>query len=83
MNKARRQELKNLKYKKRLKRIGKCNAKTLANPKGERYNYTGYKNSSKPCSCPVCSPYKYNRAKQKRKDFDITKEAVGRARMAL
>lgn len=66
MNKARRQELKNLKYKKRLRLIGSLNNDTLVNPKGHNYNYTGFKNSSKPCSCPVCSPYKYDRAKVKK-----------------
>ncbi len=32
---------------------------------GVRFNYTGFKNHSAPCSCEFCSPYKYNRAKEK------------------
>ena len=63
MNKAYRQELKKLKYKKRLRKIGCLNNETLLNPKGNAYNFTGYKNSSNPCSCIFCSPNKYNRAK--------------------
>lgn len=68
MNKARRNELKQLKYKRRLKIIGQCNAETLANPKGERYNFTGFKTSGKPCSCYACQQIEdsYNRAKIKR-----------------
>lgn len=72
MNKGRRNELKQLKYKKRLKLRGEWNIHTSANPRGEmpterdqpyHYNYTGYKTSSAPCSCPMCSCKKYNRAK--------------------
>lgn len=73
MNKGRRHELKQLKYKRRLKMIGASSAETLANPKGHKYNYTGYKNSSNPCSCIICSPYKYIRAKAKKSE-DINSE---------
>lgn len=69
MNKGRRHELKQLKYKRRLKMIGASSAETLANPKGHKYNYTGYKNSSNPCSCYACQQVEenYNRAKVNRR----------------
>jgi hypothetical protein len=70
MNKARRHEIKLLKYKRRLLMIGHLNSETLANPKGESYNFVGYRNSSNPCSCGMCSHKKYNRAKMK-KDIDV------------
>ena len=54
-----------LKYKKRLRLIGFLNSETLHNPKGETYNLTSYRNHSKPCSCYMCSPNKYNRSKEK------------------
>lgn len=50
MNKARRQEITNLKHKKR------CNI--LGLKPEEHYSY---KAQGKPCSCSMCSPYKYNR----------------------
>jgi hypothetical protein len=50
--------------------IGHLNSETLANPKGESYNFVGYRNSSNPCSCGMCSHKKYNRAKMK-KDIDV------------
>jgi hypothetical protein len=65
MDKARRHELKMLKYKRRLKLIGFLNDETLRNPKGETYNLTSYRNHSKPCSCYMCSPNKYSRPKVK------------------
>jgi len=55
MNKARRNELKQLHYKRRLKQLG-----LKDDP-----SYYAYKSSGKPCSCYLCSPYKYNRAKEK------------------
>lgn len=79
MNKARRQELKQLRYKKRLLVLGLLSTDTLLNPKGTQnnvcYNFTGYKNSSNPCSCYLCSNRKYNRAKSKNallKDLILT-----------
>lgn len=65
MNKALRQEVKKLKYKKRLLKIGAWNNDTMKSPIGERYNYTGYINHSSPCSCFMCSHSKYDRAKEK------------------
>lgn len=50
MDKARREEITRLKHKKRCKALG-------LNPK-EHYCY---KAQGKPCSCYMCSPYKYNR----------------------
>ena len=51
MNKGRRQELTKLKHKKR------CAARSI-DPKK---NYQ-YKAQTKPCSCWLCSPYKYDRS---------------------
>ncbi len=57
MNKGLRTIITNLKYKKRLK---------VLNIKGENYCF---KQQGKPCSCYMCSPYKYNRKiKHKNKD---------------
>ncbi len=73
MNKGRRQELAKLKYKKRLKLRGVLNSDTLANPKGDNYNFTAFKHHSAPCSCYVCSQpeEKYNRPKSKIEVFRI------------
>ncbi|RYY10653.1 MAG: hypothetical protein EOO04_36540 [Chitinophagaceae bacterium] len=72
MNKARRHELMMLKYKKRLKLKG-LPAECLKNPlvvvNGITYNVTGYRNSSKPCSCFFCRHEKYNRARTKREEL--------------
>ena len=65
MDKGRRNELKKLKYKRRLEIIGKLNSDTLSNPKGVHngvpYNFTGFVNSGKPCSCFVCSGHSKNK----------------------
>jgi hypothetical protein len=66
MDKARRNEIKKLKYKKRLIRIGEWNEDTKRSPKGEKYDFTGFLNSSNPCSCWACRGDKYNRAKVKK-----------------
>lgn len=58
MNKARRHELKMLKYKKRLKQLGL--------KEGDRCNFNAYRSHGKPCSCSVCKSPKYNRALVKR-----------------
>jgi hypothetical protein len=52
MNKGRREELTQLKFKKRLKQLG------LNKSEG---NFYCYKTNGKPCSCSVCSPKKYSR----------------------
>lgn len=54
MNKARRHELKMLKYKKRLRNLN------LKEDEGKLYSYRSH---GAPCSCFVCSHSKYNRAK--------------------
>ena len=64
MNKARRNELRQLKYQRRLKNLG---LKEL----DPNRNYHGYKDQGKPCSCFICQPpdRNYNRAKEKRKQL--------------
>lgn len=84
INKGRRNELKQLKYKRRLKILApKLYEKAVKNPKGDLFNMSGYKSHGKPCSCTVCSPYKYNRAKMKRLEFDGSKLLNGKAEMAI
>lgn len=58
MNKGRRQELKMLKYKKRIRKIRPL---ALAGDNA----YYAYRSHSTPCSCWCCRPLKYNRAKDK------------------
>ena len=58
MDKGRRTELTKLKYKKRLKQLG------LKEGEGK---FTCYKSTGKPCSCEMCSPYKYNRTEKHKK----------------
>ncbi len=65
MNKGRRQELKQLKYKKRLRQLGLYEESREKNPRGDNYNLTCYKTTGKPCSCYMCSYKKYDRAKVK------------------
>jgi len=82
VNKGRRLELKKTKYKKRLSKMrlhgdGINVNVILHNPKGQTsngvtYNFTGFKNSSKSCSCSMCSPAKYDRViKHKNRDLDL------------
>jgi hypothetical protein len=52
MNKARRFEIKMTKFKKRLKVLG------LLYKEG---NFHCYRTSGSPCSCYMCSPYKFKR----------------------
>lgn len=59
MDKARRHELKMLRYKRRLDKYGFKPAK---------WTHV-YRTTGNPCSCAMCSPYKYDRAKMKR-DID-------------
>lgn len=77
MNKARRHELKMLKYKKRIQRFASNlniyvnrEGKYIRNPKTiDVLNDNGqhcYRTTSSPCSCEMCSPNKYNRAKEKK-----------------
>lgn len=54
MNKARRNELRDLKWKKRLKTLGLKREK----PK----DFIGFRDQGKPCSCSICSGQKYKRS---------------------
>lgn len=74
MNKARRHELKMLKYKKRLNNLG-----LKESPK---CNFNAYRSHGSPCSCIFCSGDKYNRAKEKNTakkdvDFDLSYQGEG------
>lgn len=62
-NKGERQRKTQLKYKKRLKNLGLKETEPNS-------NYHCYKSTGKPCSCPMCSPEKYNRT-EKHKNKDI------------
>lgn len=68
MNKGRRNELKRLKYKRRLN-IYAAKSKSIKqylNGDAINVNCNGLRTTGKPCSCYCCSPYKYDRAKVKR-----------------
>jgi hypothetical protein len=54
MNKARRHELKMLKYRKRLRQLGL--------QEGPNRNFYAYRSHGQPCSCSMCRGEKYNRA---------------------
>lgn len=80
MNKARRNELKSLKYKKRIKATQRFSSKekllkiaALKTPivideGGHKHNFTAYRTTGNPCTCIVCSGEKYNRAKEKQQN---------------
>lgn len=69
MDKARRHELKMLKYKKRIEKYGISHL-----PAECLY---GYRSHGKPCSCSVCAQPKYDRAKERKANFRVlTKEEV-------
>ncbi|RNI26625.1 hypothetical protein [Rufibacter latericius] len=75
MNKARRHELKMLKYKKRLIKYG------LKDGEGKFY---AFRSHGTPCSCSVCSHAKYIRAKEKLHGFRIlTTEEVEASRCSV
>lgn len=61
-NKGRRQELKMLKYKRRLKNL------SLKDGEGKFY---AFRSHGAPCSCLVCSHSKFNRAKEKQSVIEI------------
>jgi hypothetical protein len=74
MNKARRHELKMLKYKRRLNNLG---LKESPNS-----NFYAYRSHGSPCSCFVCSGVKYSRAKvnselKKEVEFDLSYQGEG------
>lgn len=60
MNKARRHELKMLKFKKRLKKYGLL---------GSSGNLHAFRSHGKPCSCSICRDEKYNRASAKDREL--------------
>lgn len=69
MNKARRHELKMLKYRRRLKKYGI--------KEGPGKNLFAFRSHGAPCSCAMCSGDKYDRAKERNYEFTIlTKEEV-------
>lgn len=74
MNKARRHELKMLKYKRRLNNLG-----LKESPNSNLY---AYRSHGSPCSCYMCSHKKYNRSKEKNTlkneiDFDLSYQGEG------
>lgn len=68
MNKARRHQLKMLKFKKRLRNYGK--------KLSEGDSFHVFRTTGKPCSCHLCSPYRYAKGikkyEYKEKQFAIT-----------
>ncbi len=70
MNKKRRNELNQLKFKKRLKNYG-FTEEDVKNPTN---NLWAFKTTGKPCSCYACQQKEdeYNRAKQKVTDRELT-----------
>lgn len=70
-NKGRREELTRLKFLKRLRNYTKgqkisANMTDAPLSVSNKHNMRALKTTGKPCSCYMCSPYKYNRAKTKR-----------------
>lgn len=55
MNKGRRNELRDLKWKRRLKNLGLKREKSR--------DYICYRDQGRPCNCSVCQKPKYNRKK--------------------
>lgn len=58
MNKGRRNELRQLKFKRRLKECGLTQKK--------KTDWICYKDQGQPCSCKMCAGEKFNRAKEKK-----------------
>jgi len=63
-NKGRRNEITKLKWKKRISFL-----RTQYNVEEPAKLYC-YKTTGKPCSCPMCSPYKYDRNEKHKKNFE-------------
>jgi hypothetical protein len=72
MNKGRRHQLKMLKLKKRLQNYG-------AKP-GDTGNFHAFRTTGKPCSCHLCSPYRYAKGIKKEeygaKRFEIAQSGI-------
>lgn len=71
MNKARRHELKMLKYKKRLNQLGLT--------EGENKNFHAYRSHGAPCSCFMCSHSKYKRARLAREQAEQIMQGLNEA----
>jgi len=73
MNKGRRHQLKMLKFKKRLRNYG-------AKPGNAGSNFHVFRTTGKPCSCFLCSPYKYAKGVKKEeyvaKRFEIAQSGI-------
>ena len=67
MNKARRHELKMLKYKKRLKKYG-----LIEKVDKDNTNFTAFRSHGKPCSCWMCSGPKFNRKMKHKENTDYS-----------
>jgi len=63
-NKGRRNEMTELKFKKRLKLYG------LDLNTEVKHNFYAFKSTGSPCSCPMCSPDKFKRTEKHKKRFD-------------
>lgn len=72
MDKGRRQEIQKLKFKKRIKNY-KFTKDDLNNPK---INTNCLRNTGKPCSCDVCSPYKYRKDNRNKDKINLRKELI-------
>lgn len=65
MNKLLRQKLKRKYYLRRIKLLASWNTKSWTELDNEKWTMC-WKTTGKPCSCVMCSPYKYDRSEQKR-----------------
>lgn len=72
MDKARRHELKMLKYKKRLNKYG-----LTEEAEKENNNLTAFRSHGKPCSCWMCSGPKFNRKMKHKGDSDYNDVIAG------
>lgn len=65
MNKLQRQKLKRKHYLRRIKLLASWNTKSWTELDNAKCTMC-WKTTGKPCSCVMCSPYKYDRSEQKR-----------------
>lgn len=65
MNKLLRNKLKRKHYVRRIKLLAAWNNQSWTKLVNDKSNIC-YKTTGKPCSCAMCSPYKYDRSEQKR-----------------
>lgn len=80
MNKGRRMELKMLHFKRRLKiyRAKSNSIKEYLRGNSTYCDYNALRTSGKPCSCSCCSPYKYDRAKEKNRFLSELRRDYGK-----